>query len=149
MSSLSFLSSLHKALTHASAASRVAKFCATKALASTTFPTIPKGFWEARKRAGDTITSRGKTLPTFKELRYDVPLGETLTGILAPPGLPEEIRKTLSDAMTKVFKDPEVIRMIEKIAAFSQYLSGPEFRTETESMYKFVKQNRDVYWGKK
>ena len=87
--------------------------------------------------------------PTFKELGYDVPSGCAYWGILGPPRLPEEIRKTLSDALVKTIKNPESMSKIEKMGPTPISMSGPEFRTLAESFYKIMEEYKDLLMQKK
>lgn len=45
-------------------------------------------------------------LPTFRELGFDITMG-AMRGIAAPRGLPDEVRRTLVDAITRAAQDPE------------------------------------------
>lgn len=88
-------------------------------------------------------------VPTFKELGYNVPVMYPLTGISGPPHLPKEISTVLSDALTKVIKNPEVMARFEKIGTVPIYMSGQQFRTVAESMYKVVLEYKDALEEKK
>ena len=83
-------------------------------------------------------------VPTFKELGYAVPVMYPLTGICAPPRLPKEIDGILSGALATVIKNPEVVTKIEKIGTMPVYMSGDQFRTAAESMYKVVTEYKDL-----
>ncbi len=87
-------------------------------------------------------------VPTFKELGYDVPSVGGVFGICGPPHLPEEIRKTLSDAMVKAIKNPELISKIDKMGLNPTYMSGPEFRTLAGSFYKIIEEYKDLLMEK-
>lgn len=84
-------------------------------------------------------------VPTLKELGYDFPIVYTIVGIAGPPGLPEEIRKTLADALTKAIKHPEFISRIDKLGPTPLFKSGPEFRAVTEASYKLVEEYKDLF----
>lgn len=84
-------------------------------------------------------------VPTLKELGYDFPIVYTIVGIAGPPGLPEEIRKTLTDALTKAIKNPEFISRIDKLGPIPLFKSGPEFRAVTEASYKLVEEYKDLF----
>jgi tripartite-type tricarboxylate transporter receptor subunit TctC len=83
-------------------------------------------------------------VPTFKELGYEAPLGYAILGISGPPGLPEEIQKILSDALTKAIKNPEFVSKLDKMGPTPIYISGPEFRAETQRFYKLVEEYKDI-----
>lgn len=88
-------------------------------------------------------------VPTFKELGYDVPIPDPVLGIVGPPGLPEDIRKILSDALVKAIKNPEFISKLEKIGYTGIYLSGPEYHAAAETSYKLVEGYKDIFMEKK
>lgn len=78
-------------------------------------------------------------VPTIKEEGY--PLFEVTSslGIMAPPGLPEEMRKILEDAVAKAVADPEYIDKLEKAKGVRPLsLKGPEFKKMVEAYYKGV-----------
>lgn len=83
-------------------------------------------------------------VPTVRELGYDVPAVPTLCGISGPPGVPGEVQKILSDAITKAIKNPEFISGIEKIGTNPTITSGPEFRAKAESYYKLAEEYKDI-----
>ena len=87
-------------------------------------------------------------VPTIKELGYDVPFGYTVTGICGPSEMPEDIRRILSDALVKVFKNPDFISKLEQMGPTHVYMSGPEFRRLSESFYKLVEEYKDVFMEK-
>ena len=93
----------------------------------------------------DERTSKFPDVPTFKELGYEFPIVSAFHGIAGPPGLPEEIRKTLSDALAKVIKNPEFSNKIDKLGATPIMKSGAEFRAMAESSYKVVEEYKDVF----
>jgi tripartite-type tricarboxylate transporter receptor subunit TctC len=75
-------------------------------------------------------------VPTFKELGKDFPTLASINGTSAPPGLPEPIRKTLSDALAKAIKNPEFIKKIDSMGPAPIYMTGAEFRSYAETNYK-------------
>jgi len=97
----------------------------------------------------DERSPRFPGIPTFKELGYSVPVMYPLTGICGPPHMPKEISTALSDALTRVIKNPEFITRIEKIGTMPLYMSGQQFRTAAESMYKVVVEYKDILEEKK
>jgi tripartite-type tricarboxylate transporter receptor subunit TctC len=90
-------------------------------------------------------------VPTFKELGYDLPggAGETYQGLNGPPGLPEEVRKILSDALEKVVKNPEFIDKIEKMGMDPIYMPGPKQRIVAENFAKIAREYKDMFVEKK
>ena len=88
-------------------------------------------------------------VPTFKELEYDFPHGETYQGLSGPPGLPEEISKILSDALAKVTKNPEYIDRLDKMGFTAVSMSGPKLRTVSEEFGKIAMEYKDLFMEKK
>ncbi|OGP62766.1 MAG: hypothetical protein A2169_13175 [Deltaproteobacteria bacterium RBG_13_47_9] len=88
-------------------------------------------------------------VPTFKELGYDLPAEYTMYGLSGPPGMPEDICKILTDAMSRALKNPELIKKFEDMGAPPIYLSGPEFHAVVKSMYKLIEEYKDIFIEKK
>jgi tripartite-type tricarboxylate transporter receptor subunit TctC len=88
-------------------------------------------------------------VPTFKELGYDVPPGYSSIGYAGPPGLPEDIRKILSDAFAKALRNPELISKVENMGPTHAYMPGPEYRKVAESFYRMVEEYKDMLVEKK
>jgi tripartite-type tricarboxylate transporter receptor subunit TctC len=84
-------------------------------------------------------------VPTFQELGFDVPVMNSLQGITGPPGLPEEIRKVLSDALAKAIKNPELMKKIDALGANPIYMTGPEFSAAATTSYKLVEEYKDLF----
>ncbi len=84
-------------------------------------------------------------VPTFKELGFDMPVMNSLQGITAPPGLPEESRKLLSDALTKAIKNPEFIKKTDALGPTPIYMAGPEFKAAATASYKLVEEYKDLF----
>lgn len=82
---------------------------------------------------------------SFKELGYDLPNVYAIIGIGAPPRLPEEIRKILSDALTKAIKSPEFISGLGKLGVTHTYKSGPEFLAIAQSYTKVLEEYKYVF----
>jgi tripartite-type tricarboxylate transporter receptor subunit TctC len=64
-----------------------------------------------------------------------------LIGIIAPKGLPEDIRKKYEDIARQEMKSPEVLRMADTRGMELKFLSGNDFKNEVEKNYK---QNEDL-----
>lgn len=87
-------------------------------------------------------------VPTIKELGYDVPVVYTLIGMSGPPGMPREVHKILSDAMTKAIKNPEFIQRVEKMGSDPIYIPDREFRALGETYYKLGEEYKDIFMEK-
>ena len=84
-------------------------------------------------------------VPTLKELGYyNVPATSSVLGISGPPGLPDEIRKILTDSLTKTIKNPEFSSKIEKMGPTCIFMSGSEFHAVAESFYKLIQEYKDM-----
>ncbi len=88
-------------------------------------------------------------VPTIKELGYDVAIGSSVLGISGPPGLPEGVCRTLTDALVKVVRDPKFVSKIEGMGATPIHMTGAEFRALAESSYKFVMEYKELFIEKK
>jgi tripartite-type tricarboxylate transporter receptor subunit TctC len=71
----------------------------------------------------------------FKEKGIDVVM-EMYTGIIAPKGLPTEIRDMLHNAFKKALEDPKVIETFKKQGTGIGYAGPDEFKTVIESNSK-------------
>jgi tripartite-type tricarboxylate transporter receptor subunit TctC len=66
-------------------------------------------------------------------------------GLYAPRGLPDGVRTTLVDGLTKAAKDPAFVSKIEAIGLFGQYEEPAKARARLESEYNdIVTLNRDL-----
>ncbi len=77
-------------------------------------------------------------VPTFIELGYKDLNGVTFTGLLAPKGTPPEIIDSISKAMIKILKSPDVVKQFNDIGAASEPMTPAEFT-------KFL-ENEDKVW---
>jgi tripartite-type tricarboxylate transporter receptor subunit TctC len=89
------------------------------------------------------------TVPTFKELGFDMPVMNSLQGITGPPNLPEDIRKVLSDAMERAIKNPEFIKKTDTLGPTPVYMAGPEFKAAGTASYKLVDEYKELFVEKK
>jgi putative tricarboxylic transport membrane protein len=84
-------------------------------------------------------------VPTFKELGLDIPVMVSLQGLTAPPGLPEEIRKVLSDALARTIKNPEFMKKMDDLGPTPIYMAGPEFKAAAMASYKLVEEYKELF----
>jgi tripartite-type tricarboxylate transporter receptor subunit TctC len=89
-------------------------------------------------------SSRFPDVPTLKELGYNVPPTSAVLGISGPPGMPDEIRRILTDSLTKIIKSPEFSKKIEEMGPTCIFMLGPEFRALSESFYKMIEEYKDL-----
>ncbi|ABR47472.1 Uncharacterized protein UPF0065 [Alkaliphilus metalliredigens QYMF] len=79
-------------------------------------------------------------VPTFKESGYDLEMGVSRV-IVAPAGLPEEIKEVLTAALDKIGNDPELKARFETAALPYRYLGSEdvsEFLTRSNNTLKPV-----------
>lgn len=77
---------------------------------------------------GGAIRSRfAPNVPTFKEQGIDVEMGSE-RGIVAPKGLPADVRTRLSDATARVARNPDFLAKIESQYTQEDYLPGPQWQ---------------------
>ncbi len=91
---------------------------------------------------------RSKTfpsVPTFKEMGYDVQSVDTYLGICGPPKLPQDIQKILSAAIGRVMKNPEFIKKVEEMGTTPIFMPGPEFQRVSELSYKLVEEYKEIF----
>lgn len=83
-------------------------------------------------------SSLAPELQTFKSEGYDIIMA-SLRGIGAPKGLPEDVRKTLVEAVAKAANDPEFIEKAKSMYAPLRYLGPDDYKAElemNEAMFK-------------
>ncbi|CAG9166540.1 tripartite tricarboxylate transporter substrate binding protein [Cupriavidus pampae] len=83
---------------------------------------------------GEQRTPRFNTVPTLKELGYNVVV-EAPNGIGAPKGLPPEVEKKLRDAFRAAVASPEFKTVAARIDAPIMYLDGPDYRKYVSEVY--------------
>ncbi|WP_257347450.1 Bug family tripartite tricarboxylate transporter substrate binding protein [Pseudalkalibacillus decolorationis] len=71
-------------------------------------------------------------VPTLKEQGIDF-TNATNRGIFAPEGTPEEIIKTLSDAIGKVAENPEFIKEMEEMGVEVKYMNNKDYSKHLEN----------------
>jgi tripartite-type tricarboxylate transporter receptor subunit TctC len=87
-------------------------------------------------------------IPTLRELGYDA---ETvaLFGIIAPKGLPEQIKKKLEEAFTRAVHDPSFVQVVENAGFTLLYRNAEDFGKYIKEAYKnSEKQLRELGLGK-
>lgn len=82
-------------------------------------------------------------VPVPKELGVDITLLFNHTGIVGPPGLPEDIIKILEQAFTRAIEDPEYLEKTKELATSDLVpLSSKEYRKEFERLYALAEKYR-------
>jgi tripartite-type tricarboxylate transporter receptor subunit TctC len=89
------------------------------------------------------ITSRRvpqlPNVPTMTELGYKRDIRSVWFGFFVPSGVPEFIKNTLTSAIEKAVKSPDVLSAFEKISVFEDYRPGGEFRRAMVDEYEMIK----------
>jgi tripartite-type tricarboxylate transporter receptor subunit TctC len=76
-------------------------------------------------------------LPNMRDI-YNFELVNT-TVVIAPPGLPEDIRKTLEDAVKQAVETPEVVKRVNTLGFPIQFAPGPEALEITQKLHALYK----------
>ena len=63
---------------------------------------------------------------------------ETISGMIAPKGLPKEISKKYELALEQASKSPEFLNALNSLGCDLQYLPGEDLRKEVEEGYSYV-----------
>lgn len=78
-----------------------------------------------------------KDVPTYKEKGYDI-IVETWRGIVAPKGVPEEVKKVLFEGFKKALDDPAMKDYYKKNNIIQEVKNGQEF-------YDFIEQQNEFF----
>ena len=78
-------------------------------------------------------------IPTIAEMGYPDIKIDQMTGVFAPPGLPEDRLKVLVMAFQKAFADKEYLAATAKAKMTLQPLAPAEFRKASEAMFTTIK----------
>lgn len=93
-------------------------------------------------------SSRFPDVPTLKELGYDI-VSISQVGLSGPPGLPAGVVKTLSDALAKAIRNPELVSKAEKSGSTVVYTTGAEFHAEAKAAYKLISEEKEIFQERK
>lgn len=101
--------------------------------ASSAFAFASSGDVRVLAQTGTEPISQLPEVPTTKELGHP-DLGLTYwVGLSGPPGLPEATAKRLEDALTKIAKDPAVLKKLQNAGVAASPLVGAEFEEYVRS----------------
>jgi tripartite-type tricarboxylate transporter receptor subunit TctC len=78
-----------------------------------------------------------REFPTLAELNYDIKMDQ-MTGVFAPPGLPDAQLKVLVAAFQKAFADKDYLAAAAKAKQTLQPLPPAEFYKASEAMFKTI-----------
>ncbi len=65
--------------------------------------------------------------PTAKEIGVDFTWA-SWKGVIAPKGLPADVKAKLQDALDKTFKDPDYLKKMENLGEFLDYRKGEDYQ---------------------
>jgi tripartite-type tricarboxylate transporter receptor subunit TctC len=86
----------------------------------------------------DKRSEKCPDVPTTVELGFpENNMGDT-NASYAPPGIPEEIRDKLSEAIKKSYDDPEFQTLLKNANLFALYRSPEQQRQDTQTDYDFI-----------
>jgi tripartite-type tricarboxylate transporter receptor subunit TctC len=86
-------------------------------------------------------------VPTFKELGYPEIQLSAWYGVAAPKGLPSNVHKKLSDALSKTMQHKEVQKMLSKIGYAATYKNAEAFAKlvkDSEKKYRIVSKKAGI-----
>jgi tripartite-type tricarboxylate transporter receptor subunit TctC len=78
-----------------------------------------------------------REFPTLAELGYDIKMDQ-MTGVFAPPSLPDEQQKILGAAFQKAFADKDYLAAAAKAKQTLQPMASAEFYKASEAMFKTI-----------
>jgi tripartite-type tricarboxylate transporter receptor subunit TctC len=83
---------------------------------------------------GDKRTKRWPSVPTAKELGYDV-VGNSPYGLVGPKGMDPAVVKTLHDAFKKAMDDPKHLELLDTLNQDLWYKSSDEYAAWAKATY--------------
>lgn len=87
-------------------------------------------------------------IPTLKELGYDIET-KAFYGLIAPKGLPEQIREKLEQVFTKAIRDPSFAQTVHNASFVLVYRNGKDFGNYIIEAYKISeKEFKELGMGK-
>jgi tripartite-type tricarboxylate transporter receptor subunit TctC len=78
-------------------------------------------------------------VPTLKELGYNRDIVSVRNAFYAPVGIPEGVKKILISALEKTIKSEEVIKAVNQLSAFVDYVPSDEFKKMMTEEYEMVR----------
>jgi tripartite-type tricarboxylate transporter receptor subunit TctC len=83
---------------------------------------------------GERRSKNFPDVPTLLESGYDVTM-ETTEAVMAPRGIPEDIKKKLHDTFKKTLEDPKVLSVMNNLNMDVYYQSGPDYDKQVVKTY--------------
>jgi tripartite-type tricarboxylate transporter receptor subunit TctC len=83
---------------------------------------------------GERRTKRWPSVPTAKELGYDI-VGNSPYGLVGPKGMDPGVVKTLHDAFKKAMDDPKHLELLDQLNQDAWYKTGDEYAAWARATY--------------
>jgi tripartite-type tricarboxylate transporter receptor subunit TctC len=103
-------------------------------------PQVRDGRLRGLAVAGEARSSLAPELPTMVESGFDQFVMTSISGIVAPPNTPIEIRRRLNDAVVRSLASPDLVQALSRVGAKPQPVTPEEFGSYLEK--------EQVRWGK-
>ena len=109
-----------------------------------TYETTPKPMIQAGKLRALAVLSLKPDpilpgVPNLKELGHpEIPIIPALGVFATPPGTPKEVTVVLERAVANATKEPEFLKIAEKLGIYVDFLSSGEMRKAAEEQYDLV-----------
>lgn len=103
-----------------------------------TIPLVTAGKLRLLAVTGTQRDRRFKDVPTVAECGLPAVAFDVKVGIMAPPGMPAELSKKLSDAITKVVANPEFVTAGDNVGFTAAYNSGDDVKTTSLKLLDMV-----------
>lgn len=78
-------------------------------------------------------------VPVLQELGFPALDVSYSLGIVGPPGMPEDIRKTLENAFDKAAKDPQYLAKLKEAKTLPMPLAGADYKKMVTALYESTK----------
>ena len=83
---------------------------------------------------GDRRAKNFPEIPTLIESGYNITM-ETTEAVMAPRGIPEDLRKTLHDVFKQTLEDPKVLTVMKNLNMDVNYQNGPDYEKQALKTY--------------
>ena len=78
-------------------------------------------------------------VPTLKELGYNRDIVSVRNAFYVPVGIPEGVKRVLISALEKTIKSEEVVKAVNQLSAFVDYVPSDEFKKMMTEEYEMVR----------
>lgn len=84
-------------------------------------------------------------VPTLKEAGYPEGYVTATTGVMGPPGLPQNVAEILEKALAKAMEDDGFKKWVQSSGTQLKLLSAAEYDASTKKMYEKIQQYADIF----